>query len=87
MIVLILRILWFISKSKPLIFFLFLHPVARVRRRSDHPLSGIVVYLENIRRQEILVFYQGKIKWESPPNFWLLGTLIGLRDQVWRLVA
>jgi hypothetical protein len=87
MIVLIFRSLWFLSKSKPLIFFLFLHPVARVQRRSDHPLSGIVVYLENMRRQEILVFYQGKIKWESPPSFWLLGTLIGLKDQVWRLVA
>jgi hypothetical protein len=46
------------------------HSVARVRRRDDRPpsrkngngLSG------KYREQEILIFYQCKFEWESPPS-------------------
>jgi len=43
--------------------------VARVRRRGDRPPhSPMCVYLENMGRQGILVFYQWKNGMESPPG-------------------
>jgi hypothetical protein len=37
--------------------------------------------------KELLSLISEKIEWESPPSFWLLETLTGLKDQVRRLVA
>jgi hypothetical protein len=62
--------------------------VARVRRRGDRPPSCMDIYMVNVGRQGILVFYQWK-KWNGSRHlvFWSLGTLTGLRDRVRRLVV
>jgi len=39
-----------------------------MQHRGDRPPHSYVWYLENIERQGILVSYQCKIEWESPPN-------------------
>jgi len=64
------------------------HSVARVQRRGDRPPSCMDIYLVNVGRQGILVFYQWK-KWNVSRHlvFWSLRILTGLKDPVWRLIA
>jgi hypothetical protein len=53
-----------------------------------HTQMCVCIYLANMGRQGILVFYQWKKRNGSRHLvLWSLGTLTGLRDQVWRLVA
>ena len=69
------------------------HSVARVRRRGDRPpplqSSGVVCLSirENMVRQGILSLSGEKWNGSRHLVFWSLGTLIGLRDWVRRLVA
>jgi len=64
--------------------------VVGVRRRSDRPPPSLGVECLSWQiweDKELLSLISEKIEWESPPSFWLLETLTGLKDQVRRLVA
>ena len=67
------------------------HSVACVRRHGDRPpplISCGKSILAKMGRQGIIIFYQWK-KWNGSRHlvFWSLGTLTGLKNWVWKLIA